>query len=118
MKHAELGDFAAHAIDLDPIPETYAIASHENQPAEEGHDEIFQSYRETGADDADHGAELAGHADDDEQDDQNTDYAQCSTSDAAQCFHLSTIQLGIVEQALQPLIEKQQRQRNDHDDQG
>src|SRR5260370_10674618 len=89
MEHAEFGDFAADAVDFHPVAETNAVAAHQDQPAEERHDEILQRDREACAHDADHSAELSRQADDDQQYDDHGDDSQRDASDAAQVLDLA-----------------------------
>src|SRR5260221_7835938 len=116
MKHSEFGHLAADAVDLDPVSQANAVSAHQHQPAEEGHDEVLQRHRQPGAHDPDHGPELAGHADENEQDDDRGDHSQTDPREAAKGFDLPAVQLEVIEQTLGPFIDEQNYQQNaDHD---
>src|SRR6202051_1389991 len=116
MEHAEFRDFAADTVDFHPVAETNAVAAHQHQPTEERYDEVLQRDGEARAHNADHGAELSRHADDDQQNDYHGDNSQGDASDAAQSLDLPPIQLRIVEQMPQPSVEEQHcDQHDDHD---
>src|SRR5260370_13807135 len=42
VKHSQLDNFAADAVDFHPVAEANAIFPHEHQPANEGYDEILE----------------------------------------------------------------------------
>ncbi len=109
MEHAEFGDLAADPVDFHPVSQPNAVAAHEHEPAEEGDDEILEGDGQAGADDADHGAELAGHAHQNQNHRDHDDDPQADASDAAKRFDLSPIQLRSIEQALRPGIDNQRQ---------
>src|SRR6267154_2074822 len=114
VKHPKFGHLAADAVDLDPVSQANAVSAHQHQPAEEGHDEVLQRHRQSGAHDPDHGPELAGHADENEQDDDRGDHSQTNPREAAKGFDLPAVQLGVIEQTLCPFIDEQHYQENPH----
>ena len=67
-EEADLGDFAADAVDLDPVADADAVAAHEDEPAEEGEDEILEDDGEAGGGEADDRGHLLRCAEDDERD--------------------------------------------------
>ncbi len=67
-EEADLDDLAADAIDLDPVADADAVLAHEDEPAEEGEDEVLEDDGEAGGDEAEDGRHLAGHAEDDQND--------------------------------------------------
>ena len=55
---ADLGNFAAHAVDLNPIADANAILAHEDEPAEKREDEILHGDGESGGGKAKNGGHL------------------------------------------------------------
>src|SRR5207248_8480307 len=50
--------FTDHAVDLNPIANANSVASHQHEPTDEGHDEIFQSDSQSCAGQAEDGRHL------------------------------------------------------------
>src|SRR6201999_1093036 len=117
VEHAEFGDFAADAVDFDPVAKPDSVAAHEHEPAEESDDEILEGNRQAGADYPQGGRELARHSDHYQQNDERGHHAQAHTDDAAQRLDLAPIQLWLVEQLLQPAVQHQQKDQDSDDDQ-
>src|SRR5437868_1287638 len=69
LEQPDLDHLTADSIDFNPITYADAIASHENEPSEKGHDEVFHGYGQAGTGETEDGCSLCGHSDDDEQDD-------------------------------------------------
>src|SRR5580704_16550604 len=72
-EQADLHNFAADTIDLDPVADANAVASHQHEPADEADDEVFQRHREAGAGQPEHCRGLAWHAEYDEDNEQKSD---------------------------------------------
>src|SRR5579859_752727 len=73
FEQADLDHFSADAIDLDPVSDANAIASHENEPAEECDDEIFHRDSKAGAGESQNGGRLRGHTKNNEQNEYDAD---------------------------------------------
>ena len=84
LEQADFNDFAAYAIDFDPIPDTNAVPSHEHEPAEEGDDEIFHRDSKACAGETENRGGLRGHAKDDEEDDKSAERLRGKFDDGAE----------------------------------
>src|SRR3984957_11280823 len=69
-EEADLQDLAADGDDFDPGADAKAVFAHEEEPAEEGEDEVLKDDGEAGGGEAEDGRYLAGGSEDDEQDEQ------------------------------------------------
>ncbi len=67
-EQADFGDFAADAVDLDPVAHVDAILADEHEPAEKGEDEILQGDGERSGSEAKDSGRLLRRAEDDKQD--------------------------------------------------
>src|ERR1039458_3017641 len=69
---ANFGDFSAHAVDLNPIADAYAILAHKSKPSEKRENKILHCDRETGGGQAQNRGHLLRPAEDNKQDEQAT----------------------------------------------
>src|SRR5271166_216152 len=65
--------FTTNSVDLDPVTSTNTVATHQDKPAEEGHDEIFERDGESSSRQSQYGGQLAGNAKQHQQNDQHAD---------------------------------------------
>ena len=76
-EEADLDDLAADAVDLDPVADADAVFAHEDEPAEEGEDEVLKDDGEAGGAEAEDGGDLVGRAEDDEEHEAKRDESEC-----------------------------------------
>src|SRR5208337_5552281 len=65
--------FATNSVDLNPVTRTDTVAAHQDKPAEEGHDEIFERDRKSSSRQSQYCGQLAGSAKQHQQNDQHAD---------------------------------------------
>src|SRR5271167_952340 len=65
--------FATNSVDLDPVTSTNTVATHQDKPAEEGYDEIFERDGKSSSRQSQDGGQLTGSAKQHQQNDQHAD---------------------------------------------
>ena len=98
-EEADLEDFAADAVDLYGVSDADPVAAHEDEPADEGEDELLECDGETGGGEAEDGGELAGDSEDEEEDAEDADELNGKLDDGAEGARAANVQRGAREQA-------------------
>ncbi len=97
-EEADLEDFAAYAVDLHPIADADAVFAHEDEPAEEGEDEVLKDYGEAGGGEAEDGWNLAGCAEDDEKNHDQCDELNAEDHDGAESVETASVHAGALKE--------------------
>ncbi len=111
LEDADVDDLAADAVDLNPVPEPDAVAADQCEPAEEGDDEVLQDHRQSSRGQSDDRGQLAGNAEDDQENQTDADHAYGDLGDDAQLVQAPRIFLA----AERPADCPAQKQHAEHD---
>ena len=91
LEEADLDDLAADALNLHPIADAHAVAAHQEEPAEEREEEVFQRHGQTGGGQADDGRGLARRPEHDQENHQPRGEAHGQHAQEALLVHAAAI---------------------------
>ena len=97
-EEADLDDLAADAVDLNPVADADAVLAHEDEPAEEGEDEVLEDDRETRRSEAENRRGLAGCAEDEEKHEAEGDDLDAEDDDGAQGMQAAPVHVRTIEE--------------------
>ena len=110
-EEADLDDLAADAVDLDPVADADAVFAHEDEPAEEGEDEVLEDDGEACGSEAEDGGDLAGCAEDDEEHKAKRDDLDAEGGDGAQSVEAAPVHVWNGRGGLRTPVERSTPQR-------
>src|SRR6266446_10004303 len=100
MKHSELDYFPSYPVNFHPITQADPISSHQNEPANKAHDEIFQRHRKTCAGKAQDGPQLARRTENHNQDQTQRNDLQPSAYYRVESVGLTAVQSDFAKKTL------------------
>src|SRR3984885_4254231 len=90
-EETDLDDLAADAVDLNPVADANAVFAHEDEPAEEGEDEVLEDDGEARGSEAEDGGDLAGRAEDDKEHQTERNDLESESGDRAESMEATAI---------------------------
>src|SRR5260370_39508632 len=104
VKQPKLDAFSGHAVDLPPVAQPNSVFPHQHEPADEAHNEIFESNCEARTSKSEKRPKLSWEPNDHHQ---NKEYRRHLNGDAryrAERFHLPAIQRQFSKQTFEPTV--------------